>query len=298
MKLIEIPGIGARIKEKLIDRFGSEEAALEAILKGDVPSLLDVVSERQALSIVQRTTGRKYGAEPESFLATEESNRIYQNLISKMAMYARTEYARLKIGTLFPSSSMELIRENQQLARESMNWVRTLEGKGIGELLSKIKPLRERHLVRIRDRAILACSPEAHNQLKSRGLDKLIDVHLTESDREMIDISRGYSHVCVVGEPADDNVDIEQAESLEDWYLVPEAVLNYYKDNLEILLSSLKAAKMLDEVGICRFNELEELQNLIQGLEKDDDAESVRLVGVLGEIKTVQKKPSPGSTQS
>ena len=290
MKLIEIPGIGARIKEKLIDRFGSEEAALEAILKGDVASLLDVVSERQALSMVQRTKGRKYGAEPESFLATEESNRIYQNLISKMALCARTEYARLKIGTLFPSSSMELIRENQKLAKESMNWVRTLEGKGIGELLSKIKPLRERHLGRVRDRAILACSPEAYNQLKSRGLDKLIDVHLTESDREMIDISRGYSHVCVVGEPADDNVDIEQAESLEYWYLVPEAVLSYYKDNLEILLYSLKAAKMLDEVGICRFNELEELQNLIHGLEKDDDAESVRLVGVLGEINACVKE--------
>src|SRR5512137_1022377 len=98
---MEMPGIGARIKEKLVDRFGDEEAALEAIMKGDVASLLNVVSERQALSMVQWTTGRRYGAEPESFLATEESNRIYQNLISKMAAYSHTEYARLKIGTLF-----------------------------------------------------------------------------------------------------------------------------------------------------------------------------------------------------
>jgi DNA mismatch repair protein MutS2 len=285
-----MPGIGARIREKLVDRFGSEEDALEAILKGDVASLLDVISERQALSMVQWTIGRTYGAEPESFLATEESNIIYKNLTSKMAAYAHTDYARLKIGTIFPSSSLELIKENQKLAKKSMNYARMLEGKGIGELLSKIKPLKESRPVRVRGRAILACSAEAHNQLRSRGLDKLIDVHLAEGYRELIDISRGYSNVCVVGKPEDNNVDIEQAESLEDWYLVPEAVLNYYKDNLEILLSAIKAAKMLDDDGICCFNELIGLQNLIQDLEKDDDAESVRLAGVLGEINACVKK--------
>src|SRR5271157_2448445 len=116
---MEMPGVGARIKERLVDSFGSEEAAIEGILQGDVASLLDVVSERHALSLVQWATGKKYGAEPESFLATEESNRIYQILISKMAACAHTEYARLKIGTLFPSSSMELIRENRKLAEES-----------------------------------------------------------------------------------------------------------------------------------------------------------------------------------
>ena len=287
---MEMPGVGARIKERLVDRFGSEEAAIEGILQGDVASLLDVVSERHALSLVQWATGKKYGAEPESFLATEESNRIYQILISKMAACAHTEYARLKIGTLFPSSSMELIRENRKLAEESMNWARMLEGKGIGELLSRIKPLKERPRARIRDRAIVASSPEVHTQLRMRGLDKLIDVHLAESDREMVEASRGYSHVCVVGELADNAIDIEHAESMEDWYLVPEAVLSYYKDNFETLLSALKAAKMLEETGICHLRDLNGLDKLIQGLEMDDDSESSRLAGVLGNINGCVKE--------
>lgn len=283
-----MPGVGARIKERLIDRFGSEEAAIEFILRGDAASLLDVVSERHALSLVKWAIGRKYRSEPESFLATEESDRIYQDLISKMAAYSHTEYARLKIGTLFPSSSKELIMENRKLAEESMNWARKLNGKGIGDLLLKIKPLKERPQARVRDRAILATSPEVHTMLRIRGLNKLIDVHLAESDREMVEASRGYSHVCIVGEQSDnrsdDTMDIEHAESIEDWYLVPEAILGYYKDNKETIQSALKAAKMLEEAGICRLKELGGLDKLIHGLEMDEDAEALRLARVLEDI--------------
>lgn len=291
---MEMPGIGARIKERLVDRFGREETALEAILQGDVAGLLDVVSERHALSLVQWAMGKKYGAEPESFLATEESNRIYQILISKMSAYAHTEYARLKIGTLFPSSSVELIRENRKIAEKSIKWAEMLEGKGIGELLSKIRPLKERPQTRVRDRAIVASSPEVHTQLRMRGLDKLIDVHLAESDREMVEASRGYSHICVVGELADnasgDALDLEHAESMEDWYLVPEAVLSYYMDNLDTLLSALKAAKMLEDTGICHLKELDGLDKLIRSLQMDEDSESSRLAGVLEDINGCVKE--------
>jgi hypothetical protein len=55
-----MPGVGARIKERLIDRFGSEDAAIEVILRGDIGSLLEVVSERHALSLGQWAMGRKY----------------------------------------------------------------------------------------------------------------------------------------------------------------------------------------------------------------------------------------------
>lgn len=291
---MEMPGIGARIKERLVDRFGREETALEAILQGDVAGLLDVVSERHALSLVQWAMGKKYGAEPESFLATEESSRIYQILISKMSAYAHTEYARLKIGTLFPSSSVELIRENRKIAEKSIKWAEMLEGKGIGELLSKIRPLKERPQTRVRDRAIVASSPEVHTQLRMRGLDKLIDVHLAESDREMVEASRGYSHICVVGELADnasdDTIDLEHAESMEDWYLVPEAVLSYYKDNLDTLLSALKVAKMLEDTGIFHLKELDGLDKLIRSLEMDEDSESSRLAGVLEDINGCVKE--------
>lgn len=285
MKLIEIPGVGARIRDHLINRFGSEEAALNAILGGDVADLLEVVSERQALSFVQWAAGMKYGARPDGFLATEEATGVYQRLIARMATFAHTEYARLKIGTIFPSSSAELIMENRKTAIASLDWARRVKGNELGDLLSKIKPLRERPQARIRDRAILVDSPEILQQLKSRGLDKLIDIHLAESTRDMIDAARGYSHVCFMGDRFDAPNDLEYAESHEDWYLVPEAVLGYYRDNLEILLSSAKAARMLQDAGICNFDGLDGLQKLIQRLGKsEEDSESMRLAGVIERI--------------
>ena len=37
--------------------------------------------------------------------------------------------------------------------------------------------------------------------------------------------------------------EVEKAESLEEWYLVPEAVLGFYEDNLECLMAAAQAAK-------------------------------------------------------
>jgi DNA mismatch repair protein MutS2 len=281
LKLLDIPGVGARIRDHLNDHFKSEEAALDAVLRGDVAALLEVLSERQALSLVQWATGIKYGAEPEGFLATDESRRIYQFITTRMATYAHTEYARLKIGTIFPSFSPKLIMDNRKLAEDSLDWAMKLDGIGIGNLLSKIKPLRERPQARIRDRALLAASPEILQLLRSRGLDKLIDIHMVECEREMIEAAKGYSHVCTVGDSLGDSMDWEIAESMEDWYLVPEAVLGYYKDNLDILLSALEAARMLQDAGIRSFDGLEEIQKLIQRLSSSGDAESARLAGVL-----------------
>lgn len=284
MKLIEIPGIGARIRDRLIDYFGSEDAALDAIRTGNVADLLNVMSERQAVSLVQWSGKMRYGARPDDFLATDEATRVYDLLVERIAGYAHTEYARLKIGALFPSSSLEMIKENQELAKASIDFAKRLENQSLGNLLSKIKPLKERPSTRVRERAILAASSDAFGQLKARGLDKLIDIHLAETEREMVDAALGYSHVCLVGYSRDGPADIELAESLEDWYLVPEAILGYYNDNLDILLSAIKAARILEDAGICSFDGLSEIQKLIQRLSTDDDSESLRLSTVLENI--------------
>jgi DNA mismatch repair protein MutS2 len=284
LKLTDIPGIGARIRDRLIVQFGSEDAAWDAIRMGNVADLLHVLSERQAISLVQWIGKTKYGAGSDDFLATDEAARVYRLLIERMASYAHTEYARLKIGTLFPSSSLEMIRENQERTKASIGFAMRLENKSLGDLLSKIKPLKESPALRVRERAILAASPDVLVLLKSRELDKLIDIHLAETDREMVDAATGYSHVCAIGYGRDCPADIETAQSTNDWYLVPEAILGYYKYNLDILLSATKAAKELQDAGICIFEGLNDILMIVQKLGTDDDAESLRLSSVLKNI--------------
>jgi len=85
------------------------------------------------------------------------------------------------------------------LAGPSIAKARSLEGSGIDKHISRIKQMRERAQERIRDRAIATNDLDTFEKIKSRGLDKLIDVLLIESQKELTDLARSYSHICLIG---------------------------------------------------------------------------------------------------
>lgn len=285
MKLTDLPGVGSRIRERLIKHYGSEDAALDAVLKGDVAGLMHVVSERQALSLAQWAVGVKYGQKPGDFLSTDEAASIYQSVISRIARYAHTEYARLKVGTLFPSSSPDLIDKNRRMATAAIKAAEKLDNSGIDDLLGKIRPLKDRAPTRIRDRALAAGDTDIFSQLKARGLDRLIDIHFAESKRELLDLGRSYSHVVLIGDDAECPAGMECAEScLDDWYLVPEAILGFYRDNIETLCAALAAVRLLQEAGVSDFPEIGCIERLITDLGKDDDAEARDLSRLLSTL--------------
>ncbi len=281
LKLMDLPGVGSRIKERLLENYGSEEKALEAVFSGDVAGLTRALSERQALSLVQCARGMKYGVKPGDYLATEEAAKLHGMLVSRLAGYAHTEYARFKICTLFPSSSRELLAENRRFAKAAMEKTKLVQGSGMDELLKKIKPLREKPPTRIRERAVAATSAEVFGQLKAQGLDKLIDLHLVESPQELMGLVNSYSHVSLVGEELDVPSGVEHSESLDLWYLVPEAVLGFYKDNLETLEAATEAARRLQVSGAWCFVGMEELEELIARLGKKEEGEKERLSHLL-----------------
>ncbi len=277
LKLLDLPGVGSRIRERLLEQYGDEKKALQAVSKGDIADLSRILSERQALTLVQHIRGLKYGVKPEDFLATEEAVKCYQMIVSRLAKYAQTEYARLKIGTLFPSSSLELLEDNQRTARAAMETAKLVKGQGMEELLKKIRPLREKTGTRVRERVVAATSAEDFQSLKKRGLDKLIDLHMAEDPAELMDLTKSYSHVSLVGKVVDGPMEIELAESQEDWYLVPEAVLGFYIENLDTLKAAVLAARKLEEVGIRNFKARDDLEKLIGRLEESGDVEGERL---------------------
>ncbi len=279
MKLVDLPGVGSRIRERLLEQYGDEEKALQAVLNADVSGLCRALSERQALLLVSHARGLKYAVTPEQFLATDEAIRIQQALISRMARYAYTEYARLKIGTLFASSSALLLAENREAVLAAEKAAQKMLGQGLEELLKKVRPLREKATARVRERAVAATSAEAFQRLKARGLDGLIDLHLAESPAELKDLAASYSHVCLVGKEMDGQAaeDMERAESLEEWYLVPEAVLGFFEENLECLLAAAQAAGKLQEAGIAGFAGWESLHKQLTRLNEGGDKEGERL---------------------
>ena len=283
MKLTDLPGVGSRMRERLIEQYGDEEKALQAVLDGDVSGLVRALSERQALLLVQHMRALKHGARPDQFAATDEAARISRLLLSKMAEYAHTDYARMKIGTLFASSSPALLAESRSMAEQSILAAEKLFGRGLDEMLKRVRPLREHSAGRIRDRAVAAASPEDFQSLKARGLDRLIDLHLAEGAAEMADLARGYSQISLVGAERlpfrgwEELEGVEAARSLEEWYLVPESVLAYFKENLDSLCSAAGAAQIIEEAGIAGWDGWGDLHNLLLRFNDSSDQEAERL---------------------
>jgi len=285
LKLTDLPGVGSRIRERLVEQYGGEDKAMQAVLDADVSGLARALSERQALHLVKHMQAIKYGTRPDQFAATDEAVRITQMLLSKVAEYAHTEYARQKIGILFPSASPALLAERRRTAEQAVAAAEALAGSGLSGHLKRIRPLRERAAGRVRERAVAAASTEDFAGLKARGLDRLIDLHLAESPAEIADLARGYSQVCLVGGEAlqipgweeMSQAGIEPARSLEEWYLVPEAVLAYFNENLESLTAAAHAARIISEAGLPGFGGWRDLEEFLLRLRGGSDREAERL---------------------
>ncbi len=289
MKLKDIPGVGAKLNERLASHYGDEDAALEALLAGDVAGLLRMrgMSQRQATALVQKARGAKCGISPADFLATDEAVRVYESLMELLAKSAHTDYAKQKLSTFFPTSCREMIEENRRFAESAMSSAKALVDSDLALNLSKIKPLRKGAGLRVRNRAVAVDSAPTLRALRERGIDKIVDVHLVESLRELRDLAQGYDHVTFLGETLDSIAlpDIEEAESDEDWYLVPERVLHRYQENQDILDSILGAAEILESSKVPSFEGIEGLVSGLSNLRSDEDPEVQRLDRLISELE-------------
>jgi len=289
LKLKDIPGVGAKLSDRLVAHYGDEEKALEALLAGDVAGLLQMrgMSLRQAAALAQRARGAKCGISPADFLATEEAVRIYESLMGELARSVHTEYAKQKLSTLFPSSCREMIEENRRFAESAISSAELLIDSDLARHLSNMKPLRKSGGARVRNRAVAVDSASTFRALKEREVDRIVDVHLVESLRELRDLAQGYDRVTFLGETLDTIAlsDVEEAESDDDWYLVPERVLHRYQENQEVLDSILKAAEILESSEVASFEGLEELAMGVSKLKAEEDPEVLRLDRLITELE-------------
>lgn len=289
MKLQDIPGVGAKLSERLIAHYKDEDSALEALLEGDVAGLMGVrgMSLRKATSLVQRAKGGVCGVSPSDFLATEEAVRIYESLMEMLAGSAHTDYARMKLSTFFPSSSLEMIDENRGFAESAIRSAEEHLDTDLSLHLSRIKPLRRGAGPRVRNRAVAVDSAVEYRDLKERGIDKTIDVHLVESLRDLRDLAQGYDGVTFIGKTLDSLSlsEVEDADEVEEWYLVPELVLHRYIENRDILDAAFEAARILKLDALPSFDGLERLIVASSKIGIEEDPEVARLDRLNSELE-------------
>ena len=113
--LREIHGIGDKVAEKLIEHFGTEDKALQAIYDGDVASLAEVsgISHNFALSLARDARSRIEGCSISDFLKTKEALDLYSRILELIKSCSHTTHARDKLNLFYPlpSSRMDLVKE-------------------------------------------------------------------------------------------------------------------------------------------------------------------------------------------
>ncbi len=239
--LRELNGIGERVAGRLVEHFGSEDAALQAILEGDIASLSEVngVSHTFALSLARDARGRAEGCAISDFLKTKEALDLYSRLLELIKTFAHTSHARDRMDLFypFPASRMDLIEERRAFVADYLKIADVLSAdKEFIALLLRVKKLKPvPGNLRARDRIILSGDRKILDAARER-FQAFLTVQAVESFSEFVDLARGYSSVIVF----DDNfLSFDLPEGLEPelfqdppskaefWQILPEVELAF-----------------------------------------------------------------------
>ena len=134
----EIKGIGKKVEEKLVEYFGSEEEALEAVLNARISEIgaIPGIGLGKAFQIVKNAYEHVEGVTSSQVLKTEDIEKIYNHLIEIAQSYARTAYARNKMMLYWPlpPSKIEKIKANLARFMDAKKIVQTIDKEKISEI--------------------------------------------------------------------------------------------------------------------------------------------------------------------
>ncbi len=102
--LKSIPRIGEKTARRLIEHFGGEKQALDAIINHDIAALseLEGMTEKSAIALVLEAIALDEGAGVRDFLRTNEAYEIYERILELIKRAAHTGHARSKLNLYFP----------------------------------------------------------------------------------------------------------------------------------------------------------------------------------------------------
>lgn len=267
--LREIHGIGERVADRLVEYFGSEDAALQVISEGDIASLSEVngISHNFALSLARDARSRAEGCSISDFLKTKEALDLYSRLLELIKSFAHTTHARDKLNLFYPlpASRMDLIQDRQAFVGEYLELGDAFsENPEFLQLLSRVKKLSPVPAnLRVRDRIIL-CGDSKILEAARERFQAFLPVQAVENLSEFVDLASGYSSVIVfddvyLGFDLPEGIEPEYFQDIsrvEFWQILPEKELAFFARNLDCVRACLNITYALRSRDFNFFNEL------------------------------------------
>ncbi|WP_371803948.1 hypothetical protein [Candidatus Lokiarchaeum ossiferum] len=255
--LENFPGIGKKIREKLLNYYSNENDALKAIQVGAV-GCVPGISFKQALKFAQTYFELTEEVSLIDVLVTPDITEIYDNVIGHIEKYARTNYSKLKLRLYFPlpSHKIQLIKERQQYFYKSIQFVQkhsqNLKERGFSKLLSALDNLKQgEDFPKIRSRIIITDSQKVENFLVEEDIissivfEKINFSKITDNLKFFQNYSRNFDVVIYCGDhsekiPAFSNLITIPSKNMSIETLVPEKIIRIFGFNKNIIQSMIR----------------------------------------------------------
>jgi hypothetical protein len=244
-----VPGIGARIAERLVAYFGNEDSAIQAIAWCRIGLLEEAVGRAAAVRLVHGVYRLTYGRWPRDVAASEEAWQLFLAARRVMEHRALTRPGRDVISCYLPAptpdSGFETRQRLLQLYADALKAVPGLDEalQLVADGLDWPKPVKppklKRLLIVIGDRsAYEKARTELAHLVDVEFVEDVSDVEAAASDRDDVVIYDPYG---VYQGPYTRVADITVEE------VAPEAVVEQFKANWRIL-EALKT--IIDRLGV------------------------------------------------
>ncbi|ADZ08764.1 DNA mismatch repair protein MutS domain protein [Methanobacterium lacus] len=268
MDLRDIKGIGERQADKILSSFGGEKEFYRAVKHYEVDKLTNIegVSQRKAIEIINALLGNQ----TKEFLKTDNSRLIYDDIIERILRFSSTNYSRNRILLMSPLKDEASIMENVEFVMAAKEFVSTLPVDELKTLLKKINTLEEAKPKYDPSSAILVETREDYHQLIESGLNSYSSIITGEE----LETPEDYEFIVYVYNQGLIEIESENmamvTSNAEQFEIVPDTVLAYYKKNYDVIKNSHKIKQILQKESV-----LGDVIKIIDSLEPKELDESI-----------------------
>lgn len=231
----EIRGVGDKLIKKIIREYGSYEKFEDSVRNYDIEKLMNIqgISQKIALDIIRKI----HDNSENEFLKTEQSEKIYDEIINRILDFSNTDYARTRVLLLKPTTDYEKIKETQKMVENTLEKTASLDYDVIQDLYQKIRPLNNEIKAKFDDEYAIVCEDyEDYISLIQKGFDKYCNVFAIEDHASLEEfefIVYLYNDYNI--DPGEANNIIAISNQSDDYEIQPNITLEYYKQNRQIL---------------------------------------------------------------
>jgi hypothetical protein len=262
LTLDQIPGIGKKIRERLLNYYLTESQAISALQSGAI-GCVPGISYKQALKFAKTYFELHEQLTQEDVLKTSDIQVIYTDLLAHIAQFANTEYSKLKLQLYFPLPlhKRNLIESRKKFSSKALQFVQTfrkeLEEKNFSTLMKQVNALQQvEDLPQIRSRIILTDSAQILQKMQEEDLPRIVTVEkfdlnkISDISKTFDAYSKNFNVVIYCGDnsariPAFSNLIIVPSREFSVASLVPEQIIRVFAFNKKIIAAMIKIVVIL-----------------------------------------------------